>query len=53
MHTVIVDLQVKPDLVEAFLEATGESSRASRRDGPGCLRFDVHRANDDLPEAGR
>ena len=53
MHTVIVNLQVKPDMVEAFLEAIGENSRASRRDEPGCLRFDVHRVNDDLPEAGR
>jgi autoinducer 2-degrading protein len=66
MYTVIVNLQVKPDMVEAFLEAMGENSRASRRDEPGCLRFDVHRDNDDpnhtfatpafpgeLPEAGR
>ena len=47
MYTVIVNLQVKPDMVEAFLEAIGETSRASRRDEPGCLRFDVHRDNDD------
>jgi (4S)-4-hydroxy-5-phosphonooxypentane-2,3-dione isomerase len=47
MHTVIVNLQVKPDMVEAFLEAMAENSRASRRDEPGCLRFDVHRDNDD------
>jgi len=47
MHTVIVNLQVKPDMVEAFLEAIGETSRASRRDEPGCLRFDVHRDNND------
>jgi autoinducer 2-degrading protein len=47
MHTVIVNLQVKPDMVEAFLETIGETSRASRRDEPGCLRFDVHRDNDD------
>jgi autoinducer 2-degrading protein len=43
MHTVIVNLQVKPDMVDDFLEAIGENSRASRRDEPGCLRFDVHR----------
>ena len=47
MYTVIVNLQVKPDMVDAFLEAIGENSRASRRDEPGCLRFDVHRDNDD------
>ena len=47
MYTVIVNLQVKPDMVDAFLEAMGENPRASRRDEPGCLRFDVHRDNDD------
>ena len=47
VHTVIVSLWVKPDMVDAFLEAIGENSRASRRDEPGCLRFDVHRDNDD------
>jgi (4S)-4-hydroxy-5-phosphonooxypentane-2,3-dione isomerase len=47
MYTVIVNLQVKPDMVDDFLEAMGENSRASRRDEPGCLRFDVHRDNDD------
>ena len=47
MHTVIVSLQVKPDMVDQFLETIGETSRASRRDEPGCLRFDVVRDNDD------
>ena len=47
VHTVIVSLRVKPDMVDAFLEAIGENSRASRRDEPGCLRFDVHRDLDD------
>jgi (4S)-4-hydroxy-5-phosphonooxypentane-2,3-dione isomerase len=47
VYTVIVNLQVKPDMVDAFVEAIGENSRASRRDEPGCLRFDVHRDNDD------
>jgi (4S)-4-hydroxy-5-phosphonooxypentane-2,3-dione isomerase len=47
MHTVIVSLRVKPDMVDRFLEVMGENSRASRRDEPGCLRFDVHRDKDD------
>jgi (4S)-4-hydroxy-5-phosphonooxypentane-2,3-dione isomerase len=47
MYTVIVNLQVKPDMIERFSEAMGENSRASRRDEPGCLRFDVHQDNDD------
>jgi autoinducer 2-degrading protein len=47
VHTVIVSLRVRPDMVDRFLEVMGENSRASRRDEPGCLRFDVHRDNDD------
>jgi autoinducer 2-degrading protein len=47
VYTVIVSLKVKPDMVGQFLEVMGENSRASRRDEPGCLRFDVHRDNDD------
>jgi autoinducer 2-degrading protein len=43
MYTVIVSLQVKPEMVDRFVEAVLENSRASRRDEPGCLRFDVHR----------
>ena len=47
MCTVIVSLHVKPDMVDQFLEVMGQSSRASRRHEPGCLRFDVHRDNND------
>ena len=47
VYTVIVSLRVRPDMVDRFLEAMRENSRASRRDEPGCLRFDVHRDNDD------
>ena len=47
MYTVIVSLRVKPEQVDRFLEAIGENSRASRREEPGCLRFDVHQDNDD------
>jgi autoinducer 2-degrading protein len=47
VFTVIVSLRVKPEMVGRFLEVVGENSRASRRDEPGCLRFDVHRDNHD------
>ena len=47
VHTVIVSLRVRPERVDRFLEAIEENSRASRRDEPGCLRFDVHRDNGD------
>ena len=47
VHTVIVSLRVKPGMVVAFLVVMGDNWRGSRRDEPGCLRFDVHRDNDD------
>ena len=47
MYTVIVSLHVKPGMVDQFLEVIAENSRASRREEPGCLRFDVHRDNND------
>ncbi|MER7559557.1 putative quinol monooxygenase [Nocardioides sp. NPDC126508] len=47
MFTVLVDLTVRPDRVEEFLDGIRTNSRASLRDEPGCLRFDVHRRLDD------
>ena len=41
MYCVIVDLQVKPEHLDAFLEAMVENASASRRGEPGCVRFDV------------
>ena len=40
MLVVHVDVQVRPELVAAFLEATVANARASVRE-PGVLRFDV------------
>jgi autoinducer 2-degrading protein len=47
MFTVLVDLTVHPDRVAEFIDAIGVNARASLRDEPGCLRFDVHRRLDD------
>jgi len=44
MFTVVVELTVKPGLIEEFLEGVHTNARASLRDEPGCLRFDVHRS---------
>ena len=41
MYVVIVDIHVKPERLDEFLPAMMENARASRRDEPGCLRFDV------------
>ena len=47
MFTVIVNLTVHPDRVEEFLDGIRANSRASLRDEPGCLRFDVHRSTEE------
>lgn len=47
MFTVLVDLTVHADRIDEFIDAIGTNSRASLRDEPGCLRFDVHRRTDD------
>ncbi|MEU4427205.1 putative quinol monooxygenase [Actinoplanes sp. NPDC024001] len=43
MFTVIVTLDVRPERVDEFLQGIAVNARASLRDEPGCLRFDVHR----------
>jgi len=47
MLTILVDLTVREDRVEEFLEGIRVNAHASLRDEPGCLRFDVHRRLDD------
>jgi (4S)-4-hydroxy-5-phosphonooxypentane-2,3-dione isomerase len=43
MFALLVSLQVKPDMDAQFQAAIEANSRASRRDEPGCRRFDVIR----------
>jgi quinol monooxygenase YgiN len=47
MFVLVVSLRVKPDRDEQFLAATEANAAASRRDEPGCRRFDVARDNAD------
>jgi autoinducer 2-degrading protein len=47
MFTVIVTIDVRPDRIGEFLDGIAANARASLRDEPGCLRFDVHRLNED------
>lgn len=47
MYTVIVTLQVRPGRLEDFRTGLQANARASLRDEPGCLRFDVHQDLDD------
>ncbi len=43
MYTVMVQLDVVEQRLEEFIEGIRTNARASLRDEPGCLRFDVHR----------
>jgi autoinducer 2-degrading protein len=47
VFVVLVDLTVRPLLLEQFLEGIRANARASLAEEPGCLRFDVHRSADD------
>jgi autoinducer 2-degrading protein len=47
MYTVLVTLDVRPEHLDEFLGGIRVNARASLRDEPGCLRFDVHRSVDD------
>ena len=46
MYVVCVTVFVKPEGVDAFVEATRDNHENTRRE-PGNLRFDVLRAEDD------
>ena len=46
MHVVHVQVQVKPEYVEAFIAATLENARNSVQE-PGIARFDVIQQQDD------
>jgi (4S)-4-hydroxy-5-phosphonooxypentane-2,3-dione isomerase len=47
MFVLVVSLRVKPDKDRQFLAAVEANAAASRRDEPGCRRFDVLRDSDD------
>jgi len=46
MYVVVVNINVKPEVVEAFVAATRDNFTGTRRE-PDNLRFDVLRRNDD------
>jgi len=46
MHILVVNIQIKPEYVDAFIEATRENARASRNE-PGVARFDFIQMIDD------
>jgi autoinducer 2-degrading protein len=46
MHVTLVHVQVEPEAVEGFVDATRANHEGSIRE-PGCIRFDVLQAADD------
>ena len=46
MHILIVNAQVKPECIAAFIEATKENAANSAKE-PGVARFDFLQQNDD------
>ena len=46
-HVLIVDFQVKPEHLDRFMKMIDENARASVANEPGCVQFDVTRANND------
>jgi autoinducer 2-degrading protein len=51
MIHIVVQIEPKPDKVEAFLELALFDARNSRKE-PGCLRFDVIKHLDNPPRFG-
>jgi autoinducer 2-degrading protein len=43
---LVVEFEVKPEAAERFLALIAENARASVSSEPGCLQFDVTRAED-------
>ncbi len=47
MICMLIEVHVKPSMLDEFLETITYDARHSEADEPGCLRFDVLRDNDD------
>ena len=47
MHIVVVEVTVKPELLEEFTAAILHNAQQSVAHDPGCLRFDVVQAYDE------
>ena len=47
MHVALVQVTVKPEMLEEFKDAILHNARESVRCDPGCARFDVSQDKDD------
>lgn len=43
---IVAEFEVRPDAIDAFLEAAVADASASLADEPGCRQFDVTRSTD-------
>jgi autoinducer 2-degrading protein len=46
MYSIFVTINVKPEHIETFKEASLGDAQGSTRDEPGCFRFDMHQDPD-------
>jgi quinol monooxygenase YgiN len=44
---IVAEFEVRPDAIDAFLEAAIADASASVANEPGCRQFDVTRSNED------
>ena len=42
MYSIFVTIDIQPEHVDAFIEASVGDAQGSTRDEPGCFRFDMH-----------
>ena len=42
MYSIFVTINIRPEHIDAFVEASVGDAQGSTRDEPGCLRFDMH-----------
>ena len=47
MICMLIEVHVKPSMLDEFLETITYDAKHSEADEPGCLRFDVLRHDDD------
>ncbi len=46
MHIILINIHVKPDSIDAFIDASKENARMSLKE-PGITRFDVIQQSDE------
>ena len=50
MVCMLIEVRVKPEALDEFLDVITYDAVHSEADEPGCLRFDVHQSSDDASQ---